>query len=140
MILDKPGPLNKHEWDFIHRHPLIGERIVLAAPALASTGPLIHSSHERIDGRGYPDGLGGEDIPLGSRLIAVCDAFDAMTSKRIYREPMSVDDAIAELKRYAGTQFDATIVDAFCAHSMPRLGAVDLHQPHQHAGSVRTPD
>ncbi len=80
-ILDKPGPLDEREWEFMRRHPLIGERIVLAAPALADTAPLIRSSHERIDGQGYPDGLAGDDIPIGSRIIAVCDAFDAMTSR-----------------------------------------------------------
>lgn len=82
-ILDKTGPLDEREWEFVRRHPVIGERIVMAAPALASTAPLIRSSHERIDGHGYPDGLVGEDIPLGSRIIAVCDAFDAMTSERV---------------------------------------------------------
>jgi two-component system cell cycle response regulator len=113
-ILDKPGPLDDREWEFMRRHPLIGERIVLAAPALANTADLIHSSHERIDGHGYPDGLTGENIPLGSRIIAVCDAFDAMTSHRVYRKPMSTDAALEQLKRHAGTQFDATIVDTFC--------------------------
>jgi diguanylate cyclase (GGDEF)-like protein len=112
-ILDKPGPLDAHEWEFIHRHPLIGERIVLAAPALAATGPLIRSSHERIDGAGYPDGLAGDDIPLGSRIIAVCDAFDAMTSDRPYQPSISTDAALAELTRHAGSQFDAAVVQAF---------------------------
>ncbi len=112
-ILNKPGPLNEREWLFIRRHPLIGERIVLAAPALASAAPLIRSSHERIDGQGYPDGLAGQDTPLGSRIIAVCDAFDAMTSERPYRQPMGIDVALEELKRQAGTQFDAAVVDAF---------------------------
>jgi two-component system cell cycle response regulator len=113
-ILDKPGPLDEREWEFMHRHPAIGERIVLAAPALASTAPLIRSSHERIDGQGYPDGLAGQDIPLGSRIIAICDAFDAMTSHRLYRPAMNVDAALEELKRQAGTQFDAAVVVAFC--------------------------
>ena len=113
-ILDKPGPLDEREWEFIHRHPAIGARIVSAAPALASTSELIHSSHERVDGLGYPDGLDGENIPLGSRIIAVCDAFEAMTSIRVYRPAISVDTALAELRRHAGTQFDETIVDVFC--------------------------
>ena len=109
----------------MRRHPLIGERIVLAAPALAQTGPLIRSSHERVDGHGYPDGLAGTEIPLGSRIIAVCDAFDAMTSDRIYRPSIDVDAALDELKRHAGTQFDATIVDAFC----------DVISPHDNAAA-----
>jgi diguanylate cyclase (GGDEF)-like protein len=113
-ILGKAGPLDEGEWEFMHRHPQIGERIVLAAPALAGTAPLIRSSHERVDGRGYPDGLVGEDIPLGARIIAVCDAFDAMTSERPYRGPMNVDPALEELKRHVGTQFDGTVVEAFC--------------------------
>ena len=113
-ILDKPGPLDEQEWEFMRRHPLIGERIVLAAPALASTAPLIRSSHERIDGQGYPDGLAGEHIPLGSRIIAVCDAFDAMTSDRLYRRSIGVDAALEELERKAGTQFDPAVVAAFC--------------------------
>ena len=116
-ILDKPGPLDEQEWKFMRRHPAIGERIVMAAPALAGTAPLIRSSHERIDGGGYPDGLTGKDIPMGSRIIAVCDAFDAMTSKRLYRRPMSTGAALEELKRHAGTQFDAEVVEAFCRDS-----------------------
>ena len=113
-ILEKPGPLDEREWEFIRRHPLIGERIVLAAPALASTAAIIRSTHERIDGDGYPDGLAGEQIPMGARVIAVCDAFDAMTSGRPYRAAVSSEAALAELKRHAGTQFDARIVEQFC--------------------------
>ena len=118
-ILEKPGPLDELEGEFVHRHPTIGARIVSAAPALTHTAPLIQSSHERIDGHGYPDGLAGENIPLGSRIIAVCDAFDAMTSDRLYGRAISVDAALSELKRCAGTQFDATIVDAFCSNIAP---------------------
>jgi two-component system cell cycle response regulator len=87
---------------------------VLAAPALAGAAALIRSSHERVDGHGYPDGLSGGDIPLGARIIAVCDAFDAMTSERPYRGPTDVDAALTELKRHAGTQFDPVVVEAFC--------------------------
>jgi diguanylate cyclase (GGDEF)-like protein len=113
-ILDKPGPLDEREWEFMRRHPLIGERIVMAAPALASTAEIIRSSHERVDGQGYPDGLAAGDIPLGSRIIAVCDAFDAMTSDRVYRKSMSVEAALGELRNHAGTQFDRVVVEAFC--------------------------
>jgi diguanylate cyclase (GGDEF)-like protein len=122
-ILDKPGPLDDQEWEFMRRHPLIGERIVLAAPALAGTAAIIRSTHERIDGHGYPDGLEGQQIPVGSRIIAVCDAFDAMTSDRPYRTSMGIDAALEELKRHAGTQFDATVVEEFCnatsLHTVP---------------------
>jgi diguanylate cyclase (GGDEF)-like protein len=88
-ILDKPGPLDPVEWSFMRRHPLIGERILLAAPALRPVARLVRSSHERWDGGGYPDGLRGDEIPLGARVVAVCDAFDAMTTHRPYREPIS---------------------------------------------------
>ena len=114
-ILDKPGPLDEREWEFVRRHPVIGERIALAAPALASTAALIRSSHERVDGGGYPDGLTREEIPLGARIIAVCDAFDAMSTDRAYRRAMSAEAALEELRGNAGTQFDANIVEAFCA-------------------------
>jgi diguanylate cyclase (GGDEF)-like protein len=112
-ILDKPGPLDEREWEFIYRHPGIGARIVSAAPALAHTAALIHSSHERIDGQGYPDGLAGENIPIGSRIIAVCDAFEAMTSDRLYRPAIGIDAALETLKHHAGTQFDETVVNTF---------------------------
>jgi HD-GYP domain-containing protein (c-di-GMP phosphodiesterase class II) len=111
-VLNKPGPLDEHDWEFMHRHTLIGERIVLAAPALATTAPLIRSSHERLDGKGYPDGLAGDEIPLGSRIIAVCDAFDAITSDRSYRRAGTVDAALEELERCVGAQFDPEVVEA----------------------------
>ena len=114
-ILDKPAALDDREWDFVRRHTLIGERIVRAAPALAHVADIVRSSHEHFDGAGYPDGLAGEQIPLGSRVVSVCDAYDAMTSQRVYRQPVSAADALAELRRCAGTQFDPVVVDAFCA-------------------------
>jgi two-component system, cell cycle response regulator len=113
-ILDKPGALDPVEWSFMRRHPLIGERILLAAPALRPVARLVRSSHERWDGTGYPDGLQGDEIPLGARVVAVCDAFDAMTTERPYREPIAEADALAELRRCAGTQFDPMVVEAFC--------------------------
>jgi diguanylate cyclase (GGDEF)-like protein len=113
-ILRKPGQLDDEEWQFIRRHTVIGERIVRAASSLSHAAPLIRSSHERIDGTGYPDGLSGEGIPLGARIIAVCDAFDAMIADRSYRPGVSVEDALAELRRCAGTQFDPHVVREFC--------------------------
>lgn len=113
-ILLRPGPLNEEELAFVKRHTLIGERIVAAAPALAQVARLVRSSHEWVDGAGYPDGLAGESIPLGSRIIAVCDAYDAMVSHRPYRPNVKTpDEAVAELHRCAGTQFDPRIVEAF---------------------------
>jgi diguanylate cyclase (GGDEF)-like protein len=110
-ILNKPGPLDPEEWEFVRRHTAVGERIVLSAPALATAAPLVRSSHEWIDGKGYPDGLYGTQIPVGSRIIAVCDAFDAMTSYRPHKPAVTVDAALHELQVCAGTQFDAGVVE-----------------------------
>ena len=112
-ILDKPGPLSSGEWEYIRHHPLIGERIMLAAPSLARAARLVRSSHEYWDGSGYPDRLRGQEIPLASRIIAICDAFEAMTSDRPYHERRASGDALAELRRCAGTQFDPDVVEAF---------------------------
>jgi diguanylate cyclase (GGDEF)-like protein len=114
-ILTKPGPLEPEEWEFIRQHPIIGERILGAAPALSGAARLVRANHERIDGNGYPDGLIGDQIPLGARIICVCDAYHAMTTPRPYRPvPLSDDDALAELRAGAGTQFDPHVVDVFC--------------------------
>lgn len=113
-ILFKPGPLSDSEWAFIRRHTLIGERIAGAAPALRRVAKLVRSTHENFDGSGYPDGLAGQAIPLGSRIIYVCDAFDAMTSDRTYCAAMDEAAALAELHRCAGTQFDRDVVEHFC--------------------------
>ncbi len=114
-ILNKPGPLDAQERRYMQRHSEIGERIVAAAPALADVAPIIRATHERIDGTGYPDGLQSDQIPICSRIIAVVDAYDAMTSDRAYQLAMLGDDAIAELHHCAGTQFDPAVVDAFIA-------------------------
>ena len=114
-ILGKTGPLDEHESWFMRRHTIVGERILAAAPALAPVAPLVRSSHERWDGGGYPDGLAGVEIPLGARIIAVCDAFDAITSERPYAPSRSPEQAIEELRRGAGSHFDPTVVDAFAA-------------------------
>jgi diguanylate cyclase (GGDEF)-like protein len=114
-ILEKPEPLTAEEWEFIRQHTVIGERILAAAPSLASCGKIVRSSHECWDGSGYPDGLVGEQIPLEARIIFACDAFEAMTSERPYREARSLEDALAELRRCAGTQFDPEVVRALVA-------------------------
>ena len=113
-ILSKQGPLDPDEWAFMRRHTLIGERIVRAAPSLAHMAKLVRASHERFDGAGYPDGLAGDEIPLGASIVAVCDAFDAMIGERPYREARSVEDALAEVRRCSGSQFDPAVVEAFC--------------------------
>jgi two-component system cell cycle response regulator len=112
-ILHKPGPLDEEEWAFVRRHTLIGERILGAAPALRPVAQLVRSTHERYDGGGYPDGLSGEQIPLGARIVTVCDAYEAMVAERPYRPAMTREDAIAELRRNAGTQFDPRVVEVF---------------------------
>ena len=111
-LLHKPGPLDAQEWAFVRRHPLIGERIIGAAPALAGAAKLVGATHERLDGSGYPNGVAGDQIPRGARIIAVCDAFTAMTFPRSYAPQLTVPDAIEELRRCAGTQFDPAVVDA----------------------------
>jgi diguanylate cyclase (GGDEF)-like protein len=123
-IIHKPGPLNDAEWAFMRRHTLIGERIIAAAPALGLAARLVRSSHEAFDGSGYPDGLAGNEIPLGARIIAICDAFDAMLSTRPYSPPKTTEQALAELRRCAGTQFDPTIVAVFA-----RIIAERAHLP-----------
>ncbi|HVD26189.1 MAG TPA: diguanylate cyclase [Gaiellaceae bacterium] len=111
-ILQKPGALTDEERSFVHRHTLVGERILCAAPSLERIARLVRSTHERLDGLGYPDGLSGDTIPLLSRIIAACDAFFAMTEERPYRRAMTSEDAISELRRCAGTQFDPVVVEA----------------------------
>jgi diguanylate cyclase (GGDEF)-like protein/putative nucleotidyltransferase with HDIG domain len=112
-ILDKPGGLTDREWTLMRQHTVAGERIIASAEALTAVAPLVRSSHERWDGSGYPDALAGEAIPRGARIIAVCDAYHAMTSDRTYRKAMSAEVALAELRAGAGTQFDPEVVAAF---------------------------
>ena len=123
-ILNKPGPLDDEEWVFIRQHTLTGERILASAASLRDIAPLVRSTHERWDGTGYPDRLAGERIPLGARIIAVCDAFDAITADRPYRAARPEHEALAELRRCAGAQFDPDVVAALeRALALRRLGA-----------------
>jgi HD-GYP domain-containing protein (c-di-GMP phosphodiesterase class II) len=112
-VLQKPGPLYPEEWAFIREHTVIGERILAASPGWLGVAAIVRATHERWDGTGYPDGLAGDAIPLASRIIAVCDAFSAMTSPRPYRLPIARDQALEELHAHAATQFDPDVVAAF---------------------------
>jgi len=122
-ILEKPAQLDRDETELIRQHTIIGERILAASPALRRVGALVRHSHERWDGLGYPDGLSGDEIPLGSRIIAACDAFDAMTTDRPYQPSIPVREALAELRRCAGGQFDPKVVHAFCAEAESLIDA-----------------
>ena len=114
-VLNKPGPLTDSEFDEIKQHTVIGEQILAPVEFLATVRQLVRHEHERWDGDGYPDGLAGVAIPLGARVICVCDAYDAMVSNRPYRSAMSVEDALGELRAGAGNQFDPAVVDAVVA-------------------------
>jgi two-component system, cell cycle response regulator len=114
-ILAKRGPLDASEHELMRRHTLVGEAMICAAPTLRPVALLVRASHERWDGRGYPDGIEGEEIPLGARIVAVCDAFSAMCEARPYGNRLTEAEALAELRRCSGTQFDPRVVHAFCA-------------------------
>jgi two-component system, cell cycle response regulator len=114
-IMEKAGPLTRFEFRLMREHTLIGQELLERRPELQPIGPLVRSSHERWDGSGYPDGLRGAAIPLPSRIVAICDAFDAMTRPRSYSPSMSISTALGELDRCAGTQFDPGAVPVFCA-------------------------
>jgi two-component system, cell cycle response regulator len=114
-ILNKPGPLDEREWRFMRRHTIIGEDILNVAPALQPVAALVRSSHERWDGKGYPDGTAGDEIPRGARIVAVCDAYSAMVQERPYQPGLSVWEAVEEIVRCAGTNFDPDVVEAFAA-------------------------
>ncbi len=122
-ILHKPGPLDEREWDVMREHPVIGERILRAIPGLGSVAKIVRHEHERWDGKGYPDGLAGEEIPIGARIILVCDAYHAMTSDRPYRAALTHTEAVAELTRNAGTQFDPNVSEALIGYLYGRRQA-----------------
>ncbi len=113
VVLNKPGRLEGREWELMRRHPIVGAEIISRFPEFARGADYIRYHHERWDGKGYPYGLRGEEIPLGARIIAVADSYDAMTTDRPYRRALSRDVVMAELKRGAGVQWDPDVVAAF---------------------------
>ncbi|MGN6258021.1 MAG: bifunctional diguanylate cyclase/phosphohydrolase [Solirubrobacterales bacterium] len=120
-VLHKGEDLTPEEWDLMHKHTIIGQRVLDAAPAMSPVASLVRSTHERWDGEGYPDRLAGRDIPLGARIIFICDAYNAMTEGRPYRRAMGREQALEELRRGAGTQFDPELVRAFVEKVVPAL-------------------
>jgi len=133
-VLRKPGALTEAEFAFIREHPVLGARILRSVPFLARHIPIVELHHERPDGRGYPKGLRGDDIPLAARIVHVADAYDAMTSARAYRGARPSGDALRELWRCAGTEFHAEIVSAL-ATALPGVTS-DKEQPLQHVTHV----
>ena len=113
-ILRKPGPLAGREWETMRRHPEWGSGMLAKIPGLEAVAIVVRYHHERYDGRGYPDGLPGDCIPLASRIVAVCDAYNAIVADRPYSSGRVHEEALAELRAHAGTQFDPRVVEAFC--------------------------
>jgi HD-GYP domain-containing protein (c-di-GMP phosphodiesterase class II) len=124
-ILFKPGPLNDQEWEIMQQHPEKGYRIAQSTSDLAGIADLILKHHERWDGKGYPLGLAGDEIPIECRILAIADSFDAMTNDRPYRKAISVEESLEELKQCAGSQFDPELVDIFVHMMCGNTGNVD---------------
>src|SRR5215211_6623144 len=118
-ILEKLGPLTAEEWKVVKRHPEVGARMIEPLESLRKAVPVIRHHHERPDGSGYPDGLEGDEIPLAARIVAATDAYDAMVRSRPYRERRSPTEAIGELTRGAGSQFDSEVVAILARAAVP---------------------
>ncbi|HEV2791923.1 MAG TPA: HD-GYP domain-containing protein, partial [Solirubrobacterales bacterium] len=115
-IINKPGKLNEREWEIVKTHTIEGQKMLARIGGfMAEIGVIVRASHEHWDGSGYPDGLRGEEIPVEARIVCACDAFNAMTTTRSYRRAMRPRDAVAEMERCAGTQFDPRVVEALLA-------------------------
>lgn len=112
-ILNKTGQLTKEEFEIVQRHSIIGAEMVEQLKFLRDISPIIRHHHERWDGKGYPDGLAGEDIPLGARILAVCTAFDSMVHAKAYRPGVDEEQSVKDIRANAGTKYDPEIVDAF---------------------------
>ncbi|MCE5299545.1 MAG: HD domain-containing protein [Spirochaetia bacterium] len=124
-IIKKPTRLSPEEYEQVRKHPVIGAKIIKEIESLAPMVPIIYHHHERYDGKGYPDGLKGEDIPIGARIVHVADAYDTMVSARAYRDMLPAELAISELRKNAGTQFDPKVVEVFIAYVRKNTVAYD---------------
>lgn len=124
-ILNKPGKLSEAEFVMIRKHPEIGNNIINKIRVLHPVVDIVRHHHERFGGGGYPDGLRGEEISLGARIVAVADAFDAMTSTRAYRSALSIDKTMQEMRRCQGSQFDPAVIDVLV--TLQRKGNLDKH-------------
>lgn len=110
----KPGPLSEEEWEMMRKHPVIGENILKPLSFMSRELAIVRHHHERLDGKGYPDGIGGNELDILTKIITAADSYDAMTSKRSYRSNLNPVDALAEMRRCAGSQFDPEVVKVFC--------------------------
>lgn len=117
-VVEFNAPLTTEEWKLLREHSVIGSRIIAGIPSLERIAQIVRYHHERFDGQGYPDKIAGEQIPLASRIIAIADAFQAITSDRPYRQGRTKDQAMAELVRCSGSQFDPYLVDFFCKNCL----------------------
>jgi HD-GYP domain-containing protein (c-di-GMP phosphodiesterase class II) len=137
MILNKSGKLTEHEYELMKEHPRMGAEIIKGVDFLSPAAPIVYYHQERYDGKGYPEGLSGEDIPVGARIIAILDTFDAMTSDRPYRKALPMEVSFAELRRCAGTQFDPKIVETLI--DIIKEDQMKKHDPEDHALSHPSP-
>lgn len=135
-ILNKPGKLEDHEWDLMKAHPVIGEQLLGPYRQFRHESTIVRYHHERWDGRGYPDGIKGNDIPIGSRIIAVADAFDAMTSDRPYRKALPDDVAVDEIRKGALTQFDPQVVASFLHVAEDMAKVTPITRATEHSAST----
>jgi HD-GYP domain-containing protein (c-di-GMP phosphodiesterase class II) len=132
-ILTKPGELNDPEWRIVSEHPKIGQVILEQAGALRDAATIVLHHHEWYDGRGYPHGLAGEEIPVGARIVAIADAYEAMVAGRPYRAAVTHEEALRELRRHGGMQFDPLLVEAFAELFAERMPFEIDRAPHGHA-------
>ncbi len=138
-ILNKPGKLEDHEWDLMKAHPVIGEQLLGSYRQFRHESTIVRYHHERWDGRGYPDGVKGKDIPIGSRIIGVADAFDAMTSDRPYREALADEIAIDEIRKGALSQFDPQVVASFLHVAEDMAKVTPISRATEHTASTSVP-